>query len=226
MDTSDGFLKELGEYRLLCTGLKDLHAKYEERKTRLRLLVGELEGLRRSTLRELGKAARLTRRLTPFQRNELGLLPGSGNGWVVPQAQLTSSHKLSEKKQQKEFPSLDPVSLSVPSDAYSNRRELKAGMLGLLSQLDELKRGLLQLDLLELRVRELILSINKVMKAYAHEYRVIRRRIYPVFILSRLGKFRRRLRGMAYFSTRDMKELTALGELTVNIVRMAESPIL
>jgi hypothetical protein len=225
MDTSDGFLKELGEYRLLCASLKDLHAKYEERKTRLRLLVEELEGLRRSTLRELGKAARLTRRLTPFQRNELGLLPGSGNGWVVPRAQLTSSHKLSEKKQ-KELPSLDPVSLSVPSDAYSNRRELKAGTLGLLSQFDELKKGLLQLDLLELRVRELILSINKAMKAYSHEYRVIRRRIYPVSILSRVGKSWRRLRGMTYFSSHDMKELTVLGDLTVNIVRMAESPIL
>jgi hypothetical protein len=99
-------------------------------------------------------------------------------------------------------------------------------MVGLLSRLDDIKKKLLQLDLLELRVRELLLSINKAMKAYAHEYRIIRRRIYPLFALSVLGKSLRRFRGMTYFSPRDMIELTALGDLTLNIVRMAESPVL
>jgi hypothetical protein len=210
MDNSERFLKELGEYRLLCAGLKELHLKYEERKTRLRLLLEELEGLRRRALRELGKASRFARHLAPFQRNELGLPP---------------FNMLAEKKQ-KEFPSLDPASLPVLAEQYSNPRELKAGTLGLLSQIDGIKKSLLQLDLLELRVRELLLSINKALKAYAHEYRVIRRRIYPLYILSALGKSWRRFRGMTYFSPRDIIELTALGDLTVNIARMAESPVL
>ncbi|AEF80368.1 hypothetical protein [Leadbettera azotonutricia] len=221
MDNSDRFLKELGEYRLLWAGFKELHAKYEERKTRLCLLLEELEGLRRRTLRELGKAARFTKHLTPFQRNELGLLPGKGNVWFVPQGQMASS-----QKKQRELPSLDPASLPVPSDAYSNRRELKAGTLGLLSQIDALKKSLLQLNLLELRVRELLLSINKAMKAYAHEYRVVRRRIYPIFVLSALGKSWRRLKGMTYFTPRDIIELTVLGDIAVNIAGMTESPVL
>ncbi|GHU65608.1 hypothetical protein FACS189447_04830 [Spirochaetia bacterium] len=237
MDNSDRFLKELGEYRLLCAHLRELHVKYEERKTRLRLLLGELEELRRRTLKELGKAARFTRRLTPFQRNELGLLPGKGNGWFTTQEQASIAHQAFEKgkfsqkmqlsqKKLNKLPSLDPAALPVIADTYSNRTELKAGTVELLVQLDSIKKSLLQLDLLELRVRELLLSINKAMKAYSHEYRIIRRRIYPLFVLSALGKSWRLLRGMTYFSPRDMIELTALGNLTVNIVRMAESPIL
>jgi hypothetical protein len=92
--------------------------------------------------------------------------------------------------------------------------------------MDILKKNLLALDLLEMRCRELLLSINKALEAFRHEYALIRRRLYPYSFFSVLYKYFRRLRGFPYFSPRDLKELMVLGELTGHILKIADSPIL
>jgi hypothetical protein len=77
-----------------------------------------------------------------------------------------------------------------------------------------------------MRCRELLLSTDKALQAFKHEYGLIRRRVYPFGFLSALCKQLRRIRGFSYFSHRDLKELTVLGEFTGDVLKIVDSPIL
>jgi hypothetical protein len=215
--------EELEQYFHLCAALKELGEKYEYRKARLRLLLQEVSRLKQKTLAELGKARRLTRRLTVLQNREIGLLFNPGEkpfrpGALHDDAAFDRAGALAKK--------ILPLKKTPLPESFKNRRDLKAGKVLVLSMIDALKRGLLELDVLEMRYRELLVSITGAMAAYRKEYRRIVRRIYPFSIFSRLCKFLNKLAGNAYYSGRDIKELTALGNLTVNIVKMAEAPVL
>jgi hypothetical protein len=215
--------EELDQYFRLCAALKELGEKYERRRARLRLLLQEVSRLKQKTLAELGKAWRLTRHLTIPQNREMGLLLDSGEKPFRPGALSNDTPiDMAGALVKAAFFSKAPL---LP-EAFKNRRDLKAGEALVLSMIDDLKRGLLELDVLEMRCRELLASITRAMAAYRKEYRGILRRIYPFSIISRICKFLNKLAGNAYYSVRDVKELTALGSLTVNIVKMAEAPVL
>jgi hypothetical protein len=216
---------ETGEYSLLCITLRELYEKEDACKARIRLLLEEVVELRRKTLRELGKVSRLTRRLTAFQKKEMGLLlPPGGVLESLPDKPGASRKGVPDGTGKAPEPAPFPR-FPAPLE-FKNRRELKAGEIRVLSMIDRLKKELLQLDLLEMRCRELLLSIRKAMDAWEHEFRCVRRRIYPLRILSALYKQLRSLRGKAYYSPKDVKELTVLGDLTVNVVRIVESPVI
>ncbi|MCL2472899.1 MAG: hypothetical protein FWF26_04405, partial [Treponema sp.] len=107
-----------------------------------------------------------------------------------------------------------------------NRAELRQKGLLILTMIDRAKRNLLQFDLLELRCRELILSINKALMAFHHEYRTIRRKIYPLGIFSLLLRSVRFLWGRTYFSLKDLGEVGALGTITGLVLKIADSQLI
>jgi len=107
-----------------------------------------------------------------------------------------------------------------------NLRELKQKGLLLLSLIDDLRKKLLQLDILELRCRELMLSTDKAMEAFRHESRIIHRTIYPFGIFSLFYRTLRGLWGSAYFTLRDMESIAALGNITGHVLKIADSPII
>ena len=92
--------------------------------------------------------------------------------------------------------------------------------------IDSVRGKILQLEVLELRCRELILSINKALQAFRHEYRVIYRKIYPFGIFSLFHRNVRTLWGRAYFTLHDMENIAAIGNITGHVLKIADSPII
>jgi len=209
-------MKELSEYQTLCDALGELQKKYLRRKQELRHILEETAALRNSALVVLVRANSLTRHLTGRQRHITGL-----------------AYRLSEIKVR--INKLSPVAFQDPGagdDGWQaledcrNPRELRQKGLLVLALIDGLRKKLLQLDLLELRCRELMLSTDKALEAFRHESKSIHRKIYPFGIFS---LFYRRLRGLwgsAYFTLRDLESIAALGNITGHVLKIADSPII
>jgi hypothetical protein len=200
----------------LTASFRKLHEKYEGRKKEILGLLEETGALVKKAVAFLKKANRLTRRLTVKQRQETGVfyhpsffdsrLKGRDLLLLIPNRILN---------------------LEVPDlTGLGSFRRPEQEELRMLRLMDVLKKNLLALDLLEMRCRELLLSIDKAMDAFKHEYAFVRRRVYPYGFVSVLSKYLKRLRGFPYFSPRDLKELAVLGELTGDILKIADSPIL
>lgn len=214
---SGGGKKEAAGTNSLSASLRELHEKYERRKEEIRNLLEETGALMTRTAAFLKKANRLTRYLTARQRQEAGILyhPSFFDSCLKRRDLIPL------------MPNKIPDHGEIPPElSKSSFRELKLGELRTLRLMDVLKKNLLALDLLEMRCRELILSIDKALEAFKHEYAFVRRRVYPYRFFSVLCKHLRRLRGFSYFSPRDLKELAVLGELTGHVLKIAGSPIL
>jgi hypothetical protein len=201
----------------LAASLRELHEKCERRKKEIRGLLEETGALMKKALVFLKKANCPTRRLTARQRKEAGIF--------YPPSFFDS--RIKGKNRLPAIPDriLNPEVLPELTEAGGSRR-LVPEELKMLRLIDALKKNLLALDLLEMRCRELLLSIDKALEAFKHEYASIRRRLYPYWVLSVLCKHVNRLRGFSYFSPRDLKELAVLGELTGDVLKIADSPIL
>jgi hypothetical protein len=210
--------KGTGESGSLSASLGELHKKYEKRKKEIRGFLGETGALMKKALVCLNKANRLTRRLTARQRQETGV--------------FYNSAFFDSLLRERELLPLIPSKILNPEESLPELTELGDSMdfglgeLKMLRLMDLLKKNLLAMDLVEMRCRELLLSIDKAMEAFKHEYGLIRRRVYPLGFLSVLCKQLRRIRGFSYFSPRDLKELTVLGELTGDVLKIVDSPIL
>jgi hypothetical protein len=201
------------EYLGFCRSLNEIHEEHEKQKIRLSLVLEEIAELRRRLVREFGRAKHLLRRLNSFQKKQLGLLHNPGE--LKPEY----------SRQGINVPDLKPSPIPELPQNFSTRKELKAGELKIISMIDTLKKDLLRLKLLEMRFHELIVSINKALDAYIHEWRQIKRSIYPLGVISVFLKSVRRLWGAAHFSAQDIKELAVLGNLAGNITKMAFSPV-
>jgi len=232
---------ETADYRRLCATVNALREKFLRRKEELRLLLEETAALRRDTLLVLAKANRLTRHLTGGQRQIAGLTyhlseinarierinrsmpllfqsPGApdgekshNDGVLLPEiGDLVSRDCMSG----------DCMSL----ENCRSRRELKQREIAIIKMIDSVKGKLLQLDLLEFRCRELMVSIKKALQAFRHESGIISRKIYPFGVFSRLHRAFRKIRGASYFSFRDMGDIGALAAITAAVLRIADSP--
>jgi hypothetical protein len=211
-------LNEEEEYRLLYAAMVELHEKCEERKAGVKRLLLELDDLRKKAVKDLARAKSLSRRLTVYHRREMGFLRVNGGG--------SRSSSFPIPVNGKRAALLDSTPAPVPVLAPANRRELKSGGLKILSVIDQLKKNLLQLELLELRCRELLVSITKALEAFAYALRTVKRKVYPFSIFSRIRKTLRSFRGRPYYTPGDLEELAVLGALTVNITDMAETPVI
>ena len=206
--------KDLSEYREYCAALRELQSKYSKRKHEIRLLLEETSSLRKETYGILLKANRFTRHLTGRQRQITGL----SYRLVEIEARIKQIGPVlrgADETLPAELP-------DFPPENSRNRLELKKKGIEILVMIDDIRMKLLQLDLLELRCRELILSINKALEAFRYEARIIRRRIYPFGIFSLIGRAFRGLFGNPYFSFRDMEDVAALGTITCHILSILD----
>lgn len=212
--------RELNEYINLCAALEELYKKFLQRKQELCRILEETAALKREALVFLAKANRLTRHLTGRQRQMAGFTYCIGD----IRARLLQVNKSSPVLFGESSGEVQTVP-ALRKDCL-NRAELRQKGLLIIGMIDRAKKNLLQLDLLELRCRELVLSIKKAMEAFGHEYRIIRRKIYPFGILSQFLRSLRFLWGAAYFSREDMEDVGALGALTGMVLKLADSELL
>ena len=212
--------REIAEYTEFRAALESLHGKFLDRKGELRRLLEETMALKKNAFKVLAKANRLTGYLSGRERQKISL-----------------SYHLSEIKARihkvnQAFPVLfrgnagEAEMLPEIQKEFPDRRELKQKVLMLLTQIDRVKKSLLQLDLLELRCRELILSINKALEAFRCELRLIRRKIYPFGIFSIVYRSLRRFFGKGYFFPGDLDDVAALGIITGHVLKIADSPVI
>ena len=211
--------RELNEYLDLYASLEDMHRKFLERKQILRLLLEETIALKKEALLVLAKANRLTKHLTGRQRQAAGFTYHLNDIHARIRQAHTNSLALSRDV------SGEAATLPALGKDCRNRSELRQKGLLILRMIDQVKKKLLELELIELRCRELILSINKALEAFRHEYRIIRRRIYPLGILSLIHRSMRFLWGGVYFSPGDLEEVGALGKITGLVLEIADSEL-
>ena len=219
--------REITEYRSLCDTLEALHAQYLKRKQELRGILEETTALRRDVLLVLAKANRLTRHLTGRQRQITGLAYHLGEIKTrINQASPALFQGSGGGEEREVLPGICGWQSRKDCAPCGNRRELRQRGLLILGMIDGIKKNLLQLDLLELRCRELILSINKALQAFRHEAKIIRRKIYPCGVFSLFYRTLRGLWGRSYFSLHDMEDIAALGSITGYVLKIADSPLI
>ena len=209
--------RELSEYRALCAALKNLREKFLRRRQEVIKLLEETSSRRKEVLFVLAKANRLTRHLTGRQRQMAGITYHIG--------------EISARINQAGTP-VFRGNLGEPETSIEIREEcrslveLKRLGFAVIGMIDSIKKKLLQLDLLEMRCRELILSINKSLEAFRHEFAVIYQKIYPFGVFSFFRRSIRRFLGKTYFTFRDMGDITALGKITGLVLKIADSPVI
>ena len=203
--------KDIAEFHSLHTVLINLHEKFLRRKQELRLILEETAAKRREALLTLEKANRLTRHLTGGQRLRTGLTYNAAD----LKARIKQINPVIFRGIDEEAP--------LPEFQVSSQRELKKTGLIILALIDNVKKKLFQLDILEMRLRELILSINKALEAFRHEWKIIRRKIYPFGFISLCYRSLRRFLGQSYFSPGDMDDVSALGRITGHVLKIADS---
>jgi len=209
--------REINEYLSLCATFGELQKKFLERKLELRQTLKETAALKKKALLLLSRANRLTRHLTGRQRQIAGLAYHAGEITArlhkVNQSSLVLLHTGIQETE----------TIPLLKNDCENRAELRRKGVTILAMIDRARKNLLELDILELRCRELILSINKALEAFRHEYRNIRRNIYPFGMFSLFLRSFRRLWGRTYFSLKDLEEVGALGKITGYVLKIADS---
>jgi len=176
----------------------------------------------------LAKANRLTLHLTGGQRRITGISYRLGE----IKARINQVNQSSLVLLTGSLEKIEPIPEALYEFQPENhgngqvRRELKEKTLSVLGLIDRIKKQILQLDILELRCRELIASIKKALKAFHHEFCIIRRKIYPFGIFSSLRRIIGSLFGRDYFSSRDLNEISALGRMSSYVLKIADSPVI
>ncbi|MCL2478123.1 MAG: hypothetical protein FWF22_01375 [Treponema sp.] len=211
--------EELADYNRLCFAFRELHQKHEEQKIRIITLLAQGAELKRRLADGLEKTERLCRRLSQLQRRQLGLLldplyyslPGSAKTRLSQMAVLK--------------PELEPVPIREFPQEYKNKRELREAEIRIITMIDGVKKKLLRLELLEMRLRELLVSVTGAMEVYELQWRKVRRGIYPLGIISVCWKCIKQILGGSYFSAKDLGGIAFLWDLSGNIAGMADSPV-
>ena len=215
--------KELTEYKALCAVLRELRGRFLEKKQELKKLLLETAMHRKDALKLLAKANGLTRYLTGRQRQVAGLSYHLGE--LKAKLNLAISFQNSQSDTVFATEEKNEIQLSIPEDCRSFP-ELKRNGLAVISMIDRVKKSLLQLDVLEMRCRELMASLDKALAAFRQESRRIRRNIYPLGFISFLCRFLRRAAGNTYFTFKDLGGIADLGSITGLVLKIADSPLI
>jgi len=213
--------KDLTKYKTLCAALMALRGKFLERKQELKKLLEETAGQRKDALEILAKANGLTRYLTGRQRQITGLSYHLGE--IKTRLNLAVSFQ-NGQSDTAFVEDKNEIQRSIPDDCRSFP-ELKRNGLAVISMIDQIKKSLLQLDVLEMRCRELMASLSKALAAFCHESRRIHRGIYPLGFISVFYRFLRRAAGKTYFTLRDLDGIADLGNITGLVLKIADSPL-
>jgi len=215
--------KELTEYKALCAVLGELRERFLERKQELKKLLLETAERKKDALKILAKANSLTKYLTGHQRQITGLSYHLGE--LKAKLNLVISFQNSQSDTVFVMEKKNEIQLSSPEDCRSFP-ELRRNGLAVISMIDQVKKNLLQLDVLEMRCRELMASLNKALAAFRHESRRVHKRIYPFGFISFLYRFIRCVEGKSYFTLRDLEGITDLGNITSLVLRIADTPLI
>jgi len=210
--------KESNGYKALCAALLELRGKLLDRKQELKRLLEETAERRKAALELLAKANGITRYLTGRQRQITGLLyyPGEIKAKIKAANSFLNTYSGGDKNE---------IQHPIP-ESCRNSLELKRNELMLISLIDQIRKSLLELDVLEMRCRELIASLDKAMAAFRHESRRIHRSIYPLGFISIFYRFLRRTAGKTYFALRDLDGIADLGNITGLVLKVADSPLI
>jgi hypothetical protein len=211
--------KDLAEYRTLSTILADLREKLSKKKHELRQLLEETAVYKRNAFIVLARANRLIRHLNGRQRQISGISYYLGELKARINKENLYSPVLVENQS-----GLEECE-TLPENCR-NLRELKQWNLLIITWINDIKKKILQLELLELRCREIILSVNKALEAFHHESRIIRKKLYPLGVFSILHRFFRAIMGNNYFTFRDLEDIAALGKFTGLVLKIADSPLI
>jgi hypothetical protein len=217
--------KELTEYKALCAVLRELRSRFLERKQELKKLLEEAAVRRKEALELLVKANGLTRHLTGRQRQITGLSYYLGE--IRTKLNLAKSFQNGQSDTvfvMEDKNEILPLIPAIPEDCRSSI-ELRRNGVAVISMIDQVKKSLLQLDVLEMRCRELLASLNKALAAFRHESRRIHRSIYPLGFISIFYRFLRRTAGKTYFTFRDLDGIADLGNITGLVLKIADSPL-
>jgi len=214
--------KDLAEYRSLCNTLNSLHGKFLKRRQELLKLLEETAARRREALLILARANRYTRHLTGGQRHTAGF----SYQLCEIKERINQTGKILFKNAIEETEASGGITDKFIKEDYNSRLEFRQMVLAAIALIDRIKKQLIQLDILEMRCRELIASMNKAMEAFRHEAEIIRRKIYPLGVFSFLRRSLRNLFGSTYFSFGDMKDLAALGNITGMVLKIADSALI
>ena len=198
---------ELKDYRNLCTTLGNLREKLHKRKLELIELLEQTAARRREAFLVLAKANRLTRHLTGRQRYIAGLQYNLREIKTRISEAVLPSFRESVKEAE------------ITIEPFNN-------IITVIGIIENIKKNLLQLDLLEKRCRELLLAIKKALEAFRFEFKKISRKIYPYGIFSSFYRKIRSVFGNTYFTSGDMAEIGALGTITALVLKIADSPFL
>jgi hypothetical protein len=215
--------KDLTEYKALCAAFQELQRRFFERKQELKKLLEETAGQRKDALELLAKANGLTRHLTGRQRQAAGLSYHLGE--IKAKLKLAKSFQNGQSYVVSVVDDKNEIHPSIP-EGCRNSPELKRNGLAVILMIDQVKKSLLQLDVLEMRLRELMVSLNKAMAAFRHESRRIHRSVYPLGFISFFYRFLRCAAGKTYFTFRDLDGITDLGNITGLILKIADSPLI
>jgi len=215
--------KELTEYKALCAVLRELRGRFLERKQELRELLEETAARRKEALELLAKANGLIRHLTARQRQITGLSYQLGD--LKAKLNLAKSFQNGQGDNAFFIAGTNEIQLSISEDLKS-LTEVKRNWFLVISMIDQIKKNLLQFDVIELRCHELLASLNKALAAFRHESRRIHRSVYPLGFISFLYRFLRRVAGKTYFTFRDLDGIADLGSITGLVLKIADSPLI
>jgi len=214
--------REIAEFKTLLNTLSSLRDNFSRRKQEIQRLLEDTFALKKQAYTVLSRANRLTRHLTGRQRQIAGLSYHLNE--IKARVARVSQNSLVLFREDAKEP-VPELRAGFPEDCR-NQRELKQKVLVIISLIDRVKKNLLQLELLELRCRELILSINKSMEAFNHESGIIRRKLYPFGFFSVFYRYLRSLWGRSYFSPHELLDISALGTFTGHVLKIADSPVI
>ena len=209
--------KELNDYNTLCNTLEKLYLIHENQKSEISGLLNRLIILRTRLIKELGKTSRALKHMTLFQKNQIGL------SWQ------SEKLKLWDKDEFFLIPLLKPETVPLHTrypKELAKTKEVKSQELRLISLIDGMKKKQLRLELIGMRLSELLYAINKAIQAYNYQWKQIYWTIFPLGIFSTLYRSLKKMLGRHYFTPKDINEIAVIANLGLNIIKMANVPLI
>ena len=210
--------KELAEYHSLCNTLGRLHLCYEKQKTEVSGLFNQLLILRTRLQKELGKTRSLLRHMTLFQKKQIALQLESKKLKLWENDEILFLPLLK--------PELNPVQIQDYQLDQANIKEIKTEEVRLINMIDGIKKKQLRLELIGMRLRELLLAVGKILETYKQQWKQIYWTIFPFGIFSVLYKSLRKMTGKHYYTSRDLNDIAVISNLCTSILKMANAPII
>ena len=143
-----------------------------------------------------------------------GALAAGGGGVAVGTAVLSSFVAI---------PALIITGIFSHLKANKQIAEIESKMQEILEALDSIKSNIAQLDVLETRCNEIILSLSKAKQVFDHEFNKVYAQIYPSFFSRFWMQFRKRFLGRNYFSDADLKNIAYIGGLATDFATLIDT---